>query len=278
MADDARGLEEILGDIRTGDSDRISAALEEIPLSAQGQLDRVRPDLLTVMSGDDPVPRFLAANALAQLGDSSDFIVEVLASYLGASESFPAGAAWIFWYRALESLSGLRGNPNAADLLVKTSQHNQDPRIRTAAIRALGALGDEATRELLEDLARQGEDQRRAAWAALDCFGTATFSEIHARSEELKEEEERQRRRCLVAGAIYGEKSQEVKLLRWWRDSCLRAYLPGRSAIAAYELTCPLLAAVARRSRLARRLMRLALVAPAVRMAKRAMPDSRGAS
>lgn len=79
------------------------------------------------------------------------------------------------------------------DALIRTYQTDQNISVRLGSIWALGAIGDESSREHLEYIASRGEGKElRAAQDALELFGKGSFEEIHLRKEEFNEDEKKE--------------------------------------------------------------------------------------
>jgi tetratricopeptide (TPR) repeat protein len=80
---------------------------------------------------------------------------------------------------------------------------------------------------------------------------------------------------CWVATAIYGEASEEVRVLRLFRDSVLSHSAFGRMLVNSYYRTGPHIANAARRFPILRWLLRVVVVSPIVALAARFAPVSK---
>ena len=74
---------------------------------------------------------------------------------------------------------------------------------------------------------------------------------------------------CFIATAVYGSAlSEEVDILRWFRDEFLITSPPGRAVVAVYYKLSPPLAGFISRHQTLRTLVRECLVNPAVNVSK----------
>jgi hypothetical protein len=74
---------------------------------------------------------------------------------------------------------------------------------------------------------------------------------------------------CFVATVVFGEHSEEVAILRKWRDECLSESIVGRALVKAYYGVGPFCAAVVQGNAVVRRLARSVLLAVCRRLSRR---------
>jgi hypothetical protein len=74
---------------------------------------------------------------------------------------------------------------------------------------------------------------------------------------------------CWVATVLYGQSSEEIRLLRWFRDSVLSNSTLGRLSVSCYYHTGPLMAICMRRCPPLGTILRVMLVAPTLAISKR---------
>jgi HEAT repeat protein len=170
-----------LGLILTSDSFTKIWKYEKVKFTKKLNLGLVRPILLEVAmnSGENLVIRWYTVTALAELGDRSDELVQLLINILDA---MPKQNLFIV-EESLRILSYFTGNPTARNVLMNSLRTGTVSRMYS--IYALGALGDPLTRENLEYLVVHGDkNDRKRAEIALNLFGTASYDEIKAKCEK----------------------------------------------------------------------------------------------
>lgn len=76
-------------------------------------------------------------------------------------------------------------------------------------------------------------------------------------------------RSCFVATVVFGERSEEVSILRQWRDERLSQSIVGRALVKTYYGLGPFCAAVVQGNAVVRRLVRAVLLAVCHRLSRR---------
>jgi HEAT repeat protein len=148
-------------------------------------LHLVRPILygLATNSVESPAIRWYSVVALAELGDKSDDLMQLLMDTFNSISNMNIYVI----EETVRALSFLTGNPHCVPLLIRIQKGELfrgglDVGWRSAAIYALGASGNASAREYLEYLASHGDDfYRKRARIALELFGKATYDEIEAK-------------------------------------------------------------------------------------------------
>ena len=148
-------------------------------------------------------------------------------------------------------------------------------------LRAIGALGHESGREMLEYWQSKGNV---SAQAALEAFGEPMEAikdrekAIKAGRKAKREEEEKEKLeedKCFIATAAYGSAAApDVVILRELRDLRLKQTQVGCLMIRAYERWSPALAQAIVRHPFAGRTVRWLIVAPAAWIAQRLLSSS----
>lgn len=183
-------IQKLLQDIEMGSREKKIVALQEISRVGKGHLQEVRPVLLNTMRREDAKIAWFAACALAVFGDQSEETIENLIANLDPP---PSEEENIIKYATIQALSNVKNNTRVVDALIRTYQTDQNISVRLGSIWALGAIGDESSREHLEYIASRGEGKElRAAQDALELFGKGSFEEIHLRKEEFNEDEKKE--------------------------------------------------------------------------------------
>jgi tetratricopeptide (TPR) repeat protein len=117
------------------------------------------------------------------LGDESNEIVGNLIANLSPP---PGENAIIIKYATTQALSHVKNNPRVIDALIQTYQNNENISVRLGCIWALGSIGNNTSRNLLEYIIKKGDSEEvRAAQSALELFGKGSFEQIQSRKEEL---------------------------------------------------------------------------------------------
>ena len=124
--------------------------------------DRAPDRIAGALTGDDPVTRAVAIARIATLGGEG-----ISARFAAQLPNLPPGAQAML----IDVLAG-RGDPAARVAIVKAAGHD-NAAVRTAAIRALGRLGDAACAGLLCDTMVDGktDPEKQAARSSLRALG-----------------------------------------------------------------------------------------------------------
>lgn len=161
---------------------------EKIKFSKKLKLDIARPLLMDVSANpkENPFIRWYAMTALVELGDRSKEVLQALPDTL---EAMPGMNVFII-EESVRVLSCFAGNPGVTDMLIKIQKGEAfetqlDVVPKSAAIYALGAIGDPQSREYLEYLASHGDKfyQKRAK-LALKLFGKGNYDQIKAAAKK----------------------------------------------------------------------------------------------
>jgi hypothetical protein len=207
----------------------------------------VRDKLLVGLQGvvQDP-------EKLSFLGDTEYQVVNALALARGDEEVVTEGLIKVVHHAA-----------EGGSLLSNTQS------VVNNCLRAIGALGHESGREMLEYWQSRGNV---SAQAALEAFGESMEAikdrekAIRAERKAKREEEEKEKlkeNKCFIATAVYGSAAApDVVILRELRDLRLKQTQIGCLIVRAYERWSPALAQAIVRHPLAGRTMRWLIVAP----------------
>lgn len=79
---------------------------------------------------------------------------------------------------------------------------------------------------------------------------------------------------CFVATVVFGERSEEVAILRRWRDDCLAESIVGRALVKVYYRLGPVCAAVVQGNAVVTRLVRMVLVPVCHHLSRRIRSDT----
>jgi len=172
----------------TGDKLTRICKFQKVKFRKRFNLDLVRPILVDVAQDldENPVIRWYAVTALAELGDRSDEVVHRLFSILGAMPKLNLDIV----EENVRILSYFPNNPDVIATLMKIQKGELFKAVlevgpRSAAIYALAATGNSSAREHLEYLATHGDKfYRKRAQLALKLFGKANYDEIKANAEK----------------------------------------------------------------------------------------------
>ena len=157
---------------------------EDVKFRRKHNLDLARPILFEAAtnSAENPLIRLFALVTLAELGDKSNEVMQLLVYFLIQGQN-----AWTI-KETLRALSYFSTKPEVTDLLIKIQKgegfvfrdkFELSKVVREAAIYALGATTVPSAREYLEYLVTGGDEfYRRRAQIALKLFGKATYDEI----------------------------------------------------------------------------------------------------
>lgn len=160
---------------------------EKVKFQRKLDLDLARPVLSKVVadSAETPVIRWYALIALAELGDRSNEVPQLLINVLS---TLPEMNIYTI-EESLRALSYFSINPDIISMLIKIQKGQLfkaaiDTAPRSAAIYALGASSDPSAREYLEGLATHGPHfYSERARVALKLFGKS-YDEIKAKAEK----------------------------------------------------------------------------------------------
>jgi len=159
---------------------------ENVKFRRKHNLDLARPSLFEAAtnSAENPLIRLFALVTLAELGDKSNEVMQLLIDFLIQGQN-----AWTI-KETLRALSYFSTKPEVADLLIEIqkgevfvwNKSGLSEIVREAAIYALGASTSHLAREYLEYLATSGDKlYKKKAQVALSLFGKATYDEIKAK-------------------------------------------------------------------------------------------------
>lgn len=171
----------------TGDRPLEIMALEKVRFRTKPKLELARPILLEAAtnSTENPLIRLLAGATLAELGDRSDELIQLMFSLLEEVEELN------FWTirEILRALSHFSNNCEATDFLIRVQKgevfrRESSEGIRQAALYGLGAIGSDLAREYLEYLTTSSSRvHKKEAQVALELFGKASYDEVRRKAE-----------------------------------------------------------------------------------------------
>jgi hypothetical protein len=273
--------------------------LVELNRNPSADLSEIQPQLEAMASTGEKTQMCLyAIRALILLGDRSDSIIDALTGFIGEPQfwlddddhiiRFP----WVprnipkpeeslfnlstradgvltrqiegnFLYAVIETLSHARGSEKAAAILKSFLDSFEGGEARVMVIYAMGALGIDSNKPILEYYRDNMGNipEGRAAKLVLENFGTLpVFDLIRKHAATYGTPTPPAKTGCFIATAAFGDiNSNQVVTLRSFRDEVLLQSRIGRLAVRIYYSVSPTIAAHIERSPSKRAVTRAAL-------------------
>jgi hypothetical protein len=274
-------------------------ALVELNRNPSADLSEIKPQLERMaFAGEKTQMCLYAIRALILLGDSSDSIIDALLGFISEPQfwvddddriiRFP----WVprdlpkpeeslfhlstrvdggltrqiegnFLYAVIETLSHAKGSEKAAAILKRYLDSFEGGESRVMVIYAMGALGNDSNKPILEYYRDNMGNipEGRAAKLVLENFGTLpVFDLIRKHAATYGKLAPATKSGCFVATSAFGDvNSYQVVTLRSFRDEVLLHSRVGRLAVRIYYCISPTIAAHIERSPSRRAVTRAAI-------------------
>ena len=273
--------------------------LVELNRNPSADLSEIQPQLVAMASAGEKTQMCLyAIRALILLGFINDSVIDALMGFIGEPQfwlddddriiRFP----WVpqdlpkpeeslfnlstkadslmtrhiqgnFLYAVIETLSHAKGSEKAAGILKRFLDSFEGGEARVMVIYAMGALGIDSNKPILEYYRDNMGNipEGRAAKLVLENFGTLpVFDLIRKHAATYGTPAPAAKSGCFVATAAFGDiNSHQVVTLRSFRDEVLLHSRIGRLAVRIYYFVSPTIAAHIERSPSRRAVTRAAL-------------------
>ena len=256
--------------------------LVELNRNPSADLSEIQPQLVAMASAGEKTQMCLyAIRALILLGFINDSVIDALMGFIGEPQfwldrddriiRFP----WVprdlpepderlynlstmiggsthqiegnFLYAVIETLSHAKGSEKAAAILKGFLDRFEGGESRVMVIYAMGALGNDSNKPILEYYRDNMGNipEGRAAKLALDNFGTLpVFDLIRKHAAAYGKPTPAAKSGCFVATAAFGDvNSYQVVTLRSFRDEVLLHSRIGRLVVRIYYCVSPTIAA-----------------------------------
>jgi hypothetical protein len=274
--------------------------LVELNRNPSADFSEIQPQLVAMASAGEKTQMCLyAIRALILLGFINDSVIDALMGFIGEPQfwlddddniiRFP----WVpldlprpeenlsnlssrgygksnqieanFLYAVIETLSHAKGSEKAAAILKGFLDRFEGGESRVMVIYAIGALGNDSNKPILEYYRDNMGNipEGRAAKLVLENFGTLPVFDLirkHAATFGKPAPTPAAKSGCFVATAAFGDvNSHQVVTLRSFRDEVLLRSRIGRLAVRIYYLVSPTIATHIERSPSRRAVTRAAL-------------------
>lgn len=223
--------ESFLDTIKFGSKDDKFKALIELRDVRGINLDKVSPTLYSIIeNSQDKIEKFLAAISLVKLGITSPDLIDKLFNGLDFFVNNPdyISSDLIIENHLLKTMSTLKGNMlvinNITESIKNCRNSDNSQLLINPCLRALGALGDESSREFLEFWEKKGN---MAAISALSSFGEKW--DVILEGEVIQDEET-----IGTFTAFMQEGMPKKDKLKYHGMPC-NVYLTNYRIVAAYE-------------------------------------------